>query len=116
MFYINTNLQFNPFSIKRGNTSVANLPLDITVTPRFEHRLISVYLPINTTNTVALIWEAGLRIAQVTMGSSTILTSFAKKKFTGVDFYFEYWFWTRKKLRKKVKSKDIVQDKTTTML
>lgn len=116
MFYVNTNLQFNPFSIKRG-TPVANLPLDITVTPRFEHRLISVYLPINYNQYSGFNMGAGLRIAQVTMGSSTILTSFAKKKFTGVDFYLNIGFGQGEKLRKKgKKSKDIAQDKTTTML
>lgn len=116
MFYINTNLQFNPFSFKRG-TPVANLPIDITVTPRFEHRIVSVYLPINYNQYSGFNMGAGLRVAQVTMGSSSIITSFAKKKFTGVDFYLNIGFGQGEKLRKKSKKDNATsQEKTTTML
>jgi hypothetical protein len=71
---------------------VANLPIDITVTPRFEHRLVSVYLPINYNQYSGFNMGAGLRVAQFTMGSSSIITSFAKKKFTGFDFYLNIGF------------------------
>lgn len=100
MFYINTNMQFNPYSFKRGNP-VANLPIDITVTPRFEHRIVAVYLPINYNQYSGFNMGAGLRVGQFTLGSSTIITSFAKKKFTGVDFYLNVGFGKSEKGKKK---------------
>ncbi|MFN8260148.1 MAG: DUF5723 family protein [Chitinophagales bacterium] len=115
MFYINANMQFNPYSFKRG-TPVANLPIDITVTPRFEHRIVSVYLPINYNQYSGFNMGAGLRVAQVTMGSSTIITSFAKKKFTGVDFYLNIGFGKSDKPKKVKKDKTESTEKTTTML
>lgn len=102
MFYINANMQFNPYSIKKG-TAVANLPIDITVTPRFEHRIASVYLPINYNQYSGFNMGAGFRIGQFTLGSSTIITSFAKKKFTGVDFYMNIGFGASEKIKKSKK-------------
>lgn len=100
MFYINANMQFNPFSFKRG-TPVANLPLDITVTPRLEHRIVALYLPINYNQYSGFNAGVGLRLGQVTLGSSTIITSFAKKKFTGVDFYMNIGFGQSEKAKRK---------------
>lgn len=114
MFYINANLQFNPYSFKRG-MPVANLPIDVTVTPRFETRLISVYMPINYNQYSGFNMGAGLRIAQFTLGSSSIITSFAKKKFTGVDFYMNVGFG-KSMSKKSKKEKKEKADKTTTML
>lgn len=111
MFYINANFQFNPYSFKKG-MSVANLPLDITVTPRFETRLVSVYMPINYNQYSGFNMGAGLRVAQFTLGSSSIITSFAKKKFTGFDFYLNVGFGKSEKAKKKKKD----TEKTTTML
>ncbi len=105
MFYINVNLQLNPYSFKRG-TPVANLPIDITVTPRFEHRIVSVYMPINYNQYSGFNMGAGLRIGQFTLGSSSIITSFAKKKFTGLDFYMNIAFGKSEK-SKKAKKEDV---------
>lgn len=104
MFYINTNLQFNPYSFKKG-TAIANLPIDITVTPRFEHRIFSVYAPINYNQYSGFNMGAGMRIGQFTFGSSTIITSFAKKKFSGIDFYFNVGFGKSYKDKKVKKEK-----------
>jgi len=112
MFYINANFQFNPYTFKRG-TPVANLPVDITITPRFESRIVSVYMPINYNQYSGFNMGAGLRVGQFTLGSSSIITSFAKKKFTGVDFYMNVGFGKSEKGKKAKKSKT---EKTTTML
>lgn len=114
MFYVNANFQFNPYSFKRG-TPVANLPIDITVTPRFEHRIASVYLPINYNQYSGFNMGVGLRVGQVTLGSSSIITSFAKKKFTGVDFYFNVGFGKgdKDKHRKTKKTKGVDNEKTS---
>ncbi len=100
-FYINANFQFNPYNFKKGNAK-ANMPTDITVTPRFESRIASVYLPINYNQYSGFNAGVGARIGQFTLGSSSIITSFAKKKFTGVDFYLNIAFGksTKGKLRK----------------
>jgi hypothetical protein len=108
MFYVNANFQINPYSFKRG-TPVANLPIDITVTPRFEHRIVSVYLPINYNQYSGFNMGAGLRLGQFTLGSSTIITSFAKKKFTGVDFYMNIGFGKGDKVKKAKKDKGSTQ-------
>ena len=112
MFYINANFQFNPYTFKRG-TPVANLPVDITITPRFESRIVSVYMPINYNQYSGFNMGAGLRVGQFTLGSSSIITSFAKKKFTGVDFYMNVGFGKSEKGKKAKKDKT---EKTTTML
>lgn len=112
MFYINANFQFNPYTFKKG-TPVANLPVDITITPRFESRIVSVYMPINYNQYSGFNMGAGLRVGQFTLGSSSIITSFAKKKFTGVDFYMNVGFGKSEKGKKAKKSKT---EKTTTML
>ena len=112
MFYINANFQFNPYTFKRG-TPVANLPVDITITPRFESRIVSVYVPINYNQYSGFNMGAGLRVGQFTLGSSSIITSFAKKKFTGVDFYMNVGFGKSEKGKKAKKDKT---EKTTTML
>lgn len=113
MFYINANLQFNLYSYKRG-MPVANLPIDITVTPRFEHRIVSVYMPINYNQYSGFNMGAGLRVGQFTLGSSSIITSFAKKKFTGVDFYMNVGFGKSDKSKKQKKGE--TPAKVTTML
>jgi hypothetical protein len=112
MFYINANFQFNPYTFKKG-TPVANLPVDITITPRFESRIVSVYMPINYNQYSGFNMGAGLRVGQFTLGSSSIITSFAKKKFTGVDFYMNVGFGKSEKGKKAKKPKT---EKTTTML
>lgn len=112
MFYINANFQFNPYTFKKG-TPVANLPVDITITPRFESRIVSVYMPINYNQYSGFNMGAGLRVGQFTLGSSSIITSFAKKKFTGVDFYMNVGFGKSEKGKKAKKDKT---EKTTTML
>ncbi len=112
MFYINANFQFNPYTFKKG-TPVANLPVDITITPRFESRIVSVYVPINYNQYSRFNMGAGLRVGQFTLGSSSIITSFAKKKFTGVDFYMNVGFGKSEKGKKAKKDKT---EKTTTML
>lgn len=103
MFYINTNIQLNPYTFKKG-TAVANLPMDITVTPRFEHRIVSVYVPINWNQYSGFNMGAGLRVGQFTLGSSSIITSFAKKKFSGVDFYMNIGFGKIDKSKNKKKT------------
>lgn len=91
MFFINTNFQFNPLSFKRGDAK-ANMPMNITVTPRFEHRIVSVYLPINWNQYSGFNVGTGFRVGQFTFGSSSIITSFAKKQFTGIDLYLNVGF------------------------
>ena len=112
MFYINANIQVNPYSFKRG-MAIANLPYDVTITPRFEHRIFSVYAPINYNQYSGFNMGAGMRIGQFTFGSSTIITSFAKKKFTGLDFYFNVGFGKSYKDKKSLKKG---KDKPTTKL
>jgi hypothetical protein len=110
MFYINTNFQFNPFNFKKGDAK-ANMPTDITLTPRFETRLISIYTPINYNQYSGFNMGAGMRIGQFTLGSSSIITSFAKKKFTGVDFYMNIAFGKSSKTKKKGKDSTADTDK-----
>lgn len=99
-FYINANFQFNPYTFKKGDAK-ANMPTDITVTPRFESRIASVYLPINYNQYSGFNAGVGARIGQFTLGSSSIISSFAKKKFTGVDFYLNIAFGKSAKGKKK---------------
>lgn len=99
-FYINANFQFNPYTFKKGDAK-ANMPTDITITPRFESRIASVYLPINYNQYSGFNAGIGARIGQFTLGSSSIITSIAKKKFTGVDIYLNIAFGKSEKGKKK---------------
>lgn len=95
-FYVNANFQFNALSFKHG-LSKANMPNDITITPRFETRIFSVYTPLNWNKYEGINFGAGIKVAQFTLGSKNIITAFAKKKFTGVNFYMNVGFGKVKK-------------------
>jgi hypothetical protein len=91
MFYVNANFQFNLFSFKKGDGK-ANMPTDITVTPRFETKIFSAFVPMNWNKYNGFTAGAGIRVAQFTIGSRNIITAFAKKHFTGVDLYLNIGF------------------------
>ncbi len=95
-FYVNANFQFNPLSFKHG-LGKANMPNDITITPRFETRIFSVFTPLNWNKYEGINFGAGIKIAQFTLGSKNIITSFAKKRFTGINFYMNVGFGKVKK-------------------
>ncbi len=105
MFYVNANFQFNPFTFKKGDAK-ANMPTDITITPRFDSRIVSVFIPINYNQYSGFNTGIGARIGHFTIGSSSIITSFAKKKFTGVDFYMNIAIGKSTKSKKKGESDD----------
>lgn len=101
-FYINSNFQFNVLNYKKGDAK-ANAPTDISLTPRFETRIFSAYLPMNWNKYNGFNAGAGIRLAQFTIGSRNLITAFAKKEFTGIDMYLNIGFG---KIEGKKKNKD----------
>jgi len=105
MFYANANFQINPYSFKKGDPK-ANLPDNITITPRFETRIFSAYLPVNWNKYSGFNAGAAIRLGQFTLGSSNIITAFIKKPFTGMDVYLNIGFGKIDKGNKSKKAKD----------
>ncbi|MCB0511021.1 MAG: hypothetical protein KDC72_00590, partial [Bacteroidetes bacterium] len=91
MFYANANFQFNPYDFKKGEPK-ANMPTNITITPRFETRIFSAYLPVTWNKYSGFNAGLAFRIGQVTLGSSNVITSFIKKPTSKLDFYMNISF------------------------
>lgn len=108
MFYANANFQFNPYDFKKG-TPKANMPTNITITPRFETRIFSAYVPINWNKYNGFDAGLAIRLAQVTLGSSNAITAFVKKPIKKFDFYMNIGFGKIAKDKKIPKQK---KDKT----
>ncbi|MCB9032773.1 MAG: hypothetical protein H6553_02935 [Chitinophagales bacterium] len=103
-FYINSNFQFNVLNYKKGDAK-ANAPTDISLTPRFETRIFSAFLPMNWNKYNGFNAGAGIRLAQFTVGSRNLITAFAKKEFTGIDMYLNIGFGKIEGKKKKSSSK-----------
>ncbi len=98
-FYVNTNFEFNIYSFKKGSAK-ANMPTDITVTPRFEMKIFSAFLPLNWNKYNGFSAGVGFRVAQFTMGSRNLITAFVRHHFTGLDFYLNIGFGKSGKSKK----------------
>jgi hypothetical protein len=113
MLYANANFQFNPYSFKKGEPK-ANMPDNITITPRFETRVFSAYLPINWNKYSGFNAGAAIRLGQFTIGSSNVITAFIKKPVTGMDIYMNIGFGKIAKSTKvkKAKKEKIKEDES----
>lgn len=82
-FYVNgTLIQRLPGfknSIRRGNL--------LAITPRFEHRWVSAFVPISLYNWQKLHYGFAVRLAFLTIGSDNIGSILGESRWTGTDFY-----------------------------
>lgn len=68
-------------SLTSKNGLYANNSLNlVTLTPRFESKIISVYTPINYSNLGGISFGAGLRVGPLFVGSGTLFSSLLSKK------------------------------------
>jgi hypothetical protein len=104
MLYVNANFQINPHSAKKGEPKAA-MPTNITITPRFETRVFSAFVPVNWNKYTGFNFGAAIKLGHFTLGSSNILTAFIKKPLTGLDFYMNIGFGQVAKNKKTPKDK-----------
>lgn len=95
--YLHVGAQFNPYNFEKGNPK-ANLPSVITLVPRFETNKISAFLPISYDRYGGMSIGGGARIGMIGFGTSNLVSSFMKKDFTAVDFYFSVAFGQKKRI------------------
>jgi hypothetical protein len=90
------------------------MPDNITITPRFETRVFSAYLPINWNKYSGFNAGAAIRLGQFTIGSSNVITAFIKKPVTGMDIYMNIGFGKIAKSTKvkKAKKEKIKEDES----
>lgn len=85
-FYLNLNGDLNLNERKSLNqTAIANT---IALTPRYESKWFSAYLPINYMNYRELNVGTGFRFGPVFLGSGSILSNLVSDESKGVDVYF----------------------------
>ncbi|KQC31720.1 flagellar motor protein MotB [Flagellimonas eckloniae] len=107
-FYLNTNLDM-PLTAR--NKINANRSMSqVSLTPRYESTLFSLYSPISVVQYVGLQWGAGLRFGPIYMGSGSIMSAIVGKNTKSIDLYagLKIPFYQNKL---KDKDGDSIQDK-----
>ena len=85
-FYLNLNADLNMNDKKSLNqTSIANT---VALTPRYETKWFSAYLPINYMDYRGLNVGTGFRVGPMFLGSGSVLTNLVSKESKGLDVYF----------------------------
>ncbi|MCO5249065.1 MAG: DUF5723 family protein [Chitinophagales bacterium] len=98
-FYVYGGIQINPYDFKK-RVGLANLPNQFTLVPRFETKLISVYVPISWDRYNEFTGGAGIRFNQFSLGSSNIISSIIKNKYTGINLYASFSFGGKRRVKK----------------
>lgn len=96
-FYVFAGAQINPSDFKKVD-ALANLPTRINIIPRFELKTIGVFAPISWDRYEGISAGAAIRVAQFSMGSSSIITSLLKKDFTAFNFFLSMSFGGKRRV------------------
>lgn len=84
-FYLNTNLDM-PLTT-RNKINANRIMSQVSLTPRYESTLFSVYSPISILQYVGLQWGAGFRFGPIYMGSGSIMSALVGKNTKAIDLY-----------------------------
>lgn len=83
--YLNLNTDFSLRSSTNQNTnSIANV---VSLTPRFESKWLSFYLPLSVVQYAGFQAGAGLRLGPLYLGSGSVLTALTSDNSRGADAY-----------------------------
>jgi len=78
-------------TLSKQNAIYTNSTLNlITLAPRFESKIVSVYTPINYSNLDGLTFGAGLRVGPLFLGSGTLFSSLFSKKADLANVYLGF--------------------------
>jgi len=83
-FYLNFNSDLSLRSVSRNSSRVANV---LSLTPRFESKWFSFYLPVSSYQYSGLQIGAGLRAGPFYVGSGSLISTFTKNEIKGADVY-----------------------------
>lgn len=84
-FYLNFNTDLSLTTKNRLSTST--ITDIITITPRYESKWFSFYLPFSVMQYAGFQMGAGFRAGPLYMGSNSLLTNLISEKSTGANFY-----------------------------
>ncbi|MFS4469670.1 DUF5723 family protein [Maribacter sp. 2210JD10-5] len=83
-FYVNLNTDL---SLKSPGENIVRIANVVSLTPRFESKWFSFYLPLSTIQYSGFQVGAGLRAGPFYLGSGSLLTSLTEDKIQGSDVY-----------------------------
>ena len=83
-FYLNFNTDISMRSAGENNLRTANV---LSLTPRFESKWFSFYLPVSSYQYSGLQVGAGLRAGPLYLGSGSLISTFTKNEIQGADVY-----------------------------
>ncbi|MEL0455950.1 DUF5723 family protein [Flavobacteriaceae bacterium SZ-1-7] len=84
-FYLNLNTDFA--LSKKGKMNTSSIPNIASLTPRFESRWFSFYLPLSMVEYNGFQAGAGLRMGPLYLGSGSVLTALTSDDTKGADVY-----------------------------
>lgn len=84
-FYLNANADFNINSKTALNTNT--IGNNYAITPRFESKWLSLYVPLNLMEYSGFQAGAGLRLGPLTIGSGSIITNLISDNSKAIDVY-----------------------------
>lgn len=83
--YLNFNSDFS--LVKKGAENASRIPNITSLTPRYESRLFSLYIPLSVIENNGFQAGAGLRLGVLYLGSASILSVLTNDDTKGADFY-----------------------------
>lgn len=95
--YVFAGAQINPSDFKKVD-GLANLPTRINIIPRFEFKTIGIFTPVSWDKYEGISAGAAVRVAQFSIGSSSIITSLLKKDFTAFNFFLSMSFGGKRRV------------------
>ena len=84
-FYVNLNTDFS--LISKGKSNASRIPGVVSLTPRFESKVFSFYVPVSVIENVGLQAGAGLRMGPLYLGSGSVLSVLTSDDTKGADVY-----------------------------
>lgn len=84
-FYLNLNTDISMSSSSKAN--VGRIANTLALTPRFESKWFSFYMPLGTVQGSGFQWGAGLRAGPLYIGSGSILTTLMSDNVQAADIY-----------------------------
>jgi outer membrane protein OmpA-like peptidoglycan-associated protein len=84
-FYVNLNTDLS--LVSKGKTNVSRISNIASLTPRFESKLFSLYVPVSFVENNGFQAGAGLRLGGLYIGSGSVLSAITSDNSKGADFY-----------------------------
>ncbi len=85
LFYLNLNTDLSLVKANQLNSnSILN---EVSLSPRFESKWLSVYSPLRMVQDIGFLWGAGLRAGPLYIGSGSVFSALISDNIQSLDFY-----------------------------